>query len=87
MEPYDVYILVLGEENIEAAKKLAEKFESEGKSVILDDRMGSKFGFGQKASDCELWGIPTRVTITPKTVEKGGYEVKHFDGNEEFVSF
>lgn len=85
--PYDIYILVLGEENIEVAKKLAEKFESEGKSVILDDRMGSKFGFGQKASDCELWGIPTRIAITPKTIEKGGYEVKHFDGSEEFVQF
>lgn len=83
--PYDVYILILGEENLEIARKIAEKLESEGKTVILDDRIGSKFGFGQKAADCELWGIPTRIAITPKTIEKGGYEI--FDGeNTEFVN-
>lgn len=84
--PYDVYMLVLGEENLEKATRLAEKLESEGKSVILDDRFGSKFGFGQKAADCELWGIPTRIAITPKTVERGGYEILHSDGNVEFVN-
>lgn len=84
--PYDVYILVLGEENIETAKKIAKKFESEGKTVILDDRVGSKFGFGQKAADCELLGIPTRITITPKTLEKGGYEIKSANGEENFIS-
>ena len=67
--PYDVYILVIGEDNIARSEELAKRFESEGKSVILDDRMGSKFGFGQKASDCEIWGIPTRIAITPKTLE------------------
>lgn len=84
--PYDAYILVLGEENIQKAEELAQKLESEGKSVILDDRMGSKFGFGQKAADCELWGIPTRISITPKTLENGGYEA--FDGeNTELVKW
>ena len=85
--PYDVYILVLGEENLEKAENLAKKFESEGKSVILDDRMGSKFGFRQKAADCELWGIPTRIAITPKTLEKGGYEILDFEGNVHFENF
>lgn len=82
--PYDVYMLVLGEENLEKATRLAEKLESEGKSVILDDRFGSKFGFGQKAADCELWGIPTRIAITPKTVERGGYECCSHDEQTAF---
>jgi hypothetical protein len=43
--------------------------------VILDDRMGRKDGFGQKAGDCELWGIPNRIVISPKTLELGGYEL------------
>lgn len=83
--PYDVYILVLGEEHIETAKRIAEKYESEGKSVILDDRMGSKFGFGQKAADAELLGIPIRIAITPKTMENGGYELTDREGNTEIV--
>lgn len=68
--PYDIFILVLGEENLAFAEEIAKKYESEGKSVILDDRMGSKWNFGQKAGDCELWGIPTRISITPKTRQK-----------------
>lgn len=43
--PYDIYILIIGEENIPLGEKLAKKYESEGKTVILDDRTGSKFGF------------------------------------------
>lgn len=37
--------------------------------------MGRKFGFGQKAGDCELWGIPNRIVFSPKTLEQGGYEL------------
>jgi len=36
---YDYSIIVIGEQNLDTAVKLAEKLESEGKSVILDDRM------------------------------------------------
>lgn len=74
--PADYYIIVIGEENIEGALALAASLEKEGKTVILDDRMGGKFGFGQKAADCDLWGIPNRIVISPKTLEKGGYELK-----------
>ncbi|MGE4443896.1 MAG: proline--tRNA ligase [Candidatus Altimarinota bacterium] len=74
--PYDYYIIIMGEENLGEAEKLAKKLESEGKSVILDDRMGKKVGFGQKAGDCELFGIPNRIVISPKTLEMGGYELK-----------
>lgn len=72
--PASHYIIVIGEENVEVAKQLAQKLESEWKEVILDDRMGRKDGFGQKAADCELWGIPNRIVVSPKTLEQGGYE-------------
>ncbi|MCD5374866.1 proline--tRNA ligase, partial [Candidatus Gracilibacteria bacterium] len=52
-----------------------EELEKKGETVILDDRMGRKDGFGQKAGDCELWGIPNRIVISPKTLELGGYEL------------
>ncbi len=74
--PADYAIIVIGEENIEKATLLAKQLESEGKKVILDDCMGSKYGFGQKAGDVDLWGIPNRIVISPKTLEKWGYELK-----------
>lgn len=73
--PYSHYIIVIGEENLEAAQSLAKTLESQGKTVILDDRFGRNYGFGQKAGDCELWGIPNRIVISSKTLEQGGYEL------------
>jgi len=43
--PYSHYIIVMGEENIERAKKLATELEAQGNTVIFDDRMGRKDGF------------------------------------------
>jgi prolyl-tRNA synthetase len=74
--PADYYIIVVGEDNIPAATELAVSLEQSGKTVILDDRMGSKYGFGQKAADCDLWWIPNRIVLSPKTLEKWGYELK-----------
>ena len=73
--PADYYIIVIGEENIEKATEFALKLEWKGKSVILDDRMGKKVWFWQKAWDCELYGIPNRIVISPKTLEQGGFEL------------
>jgi len=85
--PFDVFLLVIGEENLEHARSLATKLESEGKSVLIDDRMGSKYGFGQKAADAELFGIPTRIAITPKTLEQGRYELKYLENAPTIVPF
>lgn len=73
--PASHYIIVMWEENIELAEKLAEKLESQWNTVILDDRIWRKIGFGQKAGDCELYGVPNRIAITPKTLEQWGYEL------------
>ena len=74
--PATHYIIVMWEENIEVAWELARKIESEWWEVILDDRMGKKIGFGQKAGDCELFWIKNRIVISPKTLEQWGYELK-----------
>jgi len=73
--PATYYIIVMWENNLDAAKKIWEELEKKWETVILDDRMGRKDGFGQKAGDCELWGIPNRIVISPKTLELGGYEL------------
>lgn len=70
--PYDVYVLVQGD-NLEKAKKLAAQFEAEGKRALVDDR---DLGFGQKAGDADLFGIPLRAAVTDKTLAAGGWERK-----------
>jgi prolyl-tRNA synthetase len=49
------------------ARKIAENLESIGATVLIDDR---NTGFGQKAGDADLYGIPNRIIISDKTIEK-----------------
>ncbi|MCP4523760.1 MAG: hypothetical protein GY828_06115 [Candidatus Gracilibacteria bacterium] len=85
--PASHYVIVLGEENLDTATQLAKELESQGHEVILDDRMGKKIGFGQKAGDCELYGIPNRIAVTSKTIEQGGYELKKRGEEAQIISF
>jgi len=83
--PATHYIIVIWEENLNIAEKIAKDIENKWWSVILDDRQWRKNGFGQKAWDCELLGIPNRIVISPKTIEKGGYELKKIGEDEQIV--
>lgn len=71
--PFSHVIIVIGN-NLERAQQLAKKLEDEWHSILIDDR---DVGFGQKAEDADLFGIPTRIILSDKTIEKGGYEVKN----------
>ena len=70
--PYSHEIIVIGN-HLDEAKKLAEKLEKNWAEVLIDDR---DTGFGQKAWDADLFGIPNRIILSDKTLEKGGYENK-----------
>jgi prolyl-tRNA synthetase len=84
--PASHYIIVMWDANLEVATKLALELESQWNTVILDDRKGKKFGFGQKAGDCELFGIKNRIAITPKTLDQGGYELTVRGEESQIVS-
>lgn len=83
--PYSYYIIVMGDENMQKAKQIGRDLEISGVSVILDDRMGRKDGFGQKVRDCELWGIPNRIIISSKTRELWGYEIKKKNQESQII--
>lgn len=85
--PADYYIIVMGDDNMEKAINLAKLLESDWKKVIIDDRKWKKFGFGQKAWDAELFWVPNRIVISPKTLEKWWYELKKRWEEERIVSF
>jgi len=74
--PYHVYLCPLYLENDKVAKateNLYSALEAEGLEVLFDDREESP---GVKFNDADLLGIPVRVTISPRTLEKNSAEVK-----------
>ncbi len=74
--PYHIYLCPLYREESkvsEVAEKLYAELESAGLEVLFDDRRDSP---GIKFNDADLLGIPLRVTISPRTLEKGSVELK-----------
>jgi prolyl-tRNA synthetase len=74
--PYQVYLCPLYLEEpkvLEATEKLYAKLEAQGVEVLFDDRSDSP---GVKFNDADLLGIPLRVTISPRTLEKSSVELK-----------
>ncbi len=74
--PYHVYLCPLYLENPQvaaAAENLYAELESLGAEVLFDDRKESP---GIKFNDADLLGIPFRITISPRTLEKNSAELK-----------
>jgi prolyl-tRNA synthetase len=84
--PYQIYLCPLYLENpqVEAtAENLYAELENNGLEVLYDDRSQSP---GVKFNDADLLGIPIRVTISPRTLEKGNAEIKLRSGKEARLS-
>jgi prolyl-tRNA synthetase len=74
--PYHVYLCALykeGSKVAEVAEKLYQDLEAAGIEVLYDDREESP---GVKFNDADLLGIPFRVTVSPRTLDKNGVELK-----------
>ncbi len=59
-----------------AASKLYEDLKEAGVEVLYDDR---NIRPGAMFADADLFGIPVRVVVSPKTCEKGVFEVSFRD--------
>ena len=74
--PYHVHLCPLYMDNekvAEAAEKLYAELVAKGFEVLYDDRKESP---GVKFNDADLIGIPLRVTLSPRTLEKNSAEIK-----------
>ena len=74
--PYQVYLCPLyreGTQVADTAGKLYDELTAAGVEVLFDDRVESP---GVKFNDADLLGIPFRVTVSPRTLEKGSVEFK-----------
>jgi len=74
--PYQVYLCPLyrgGSDVTGVAEKLYAELEDAGFEVLFDDRDESP---GIKFNDADLLGIPLRITVSPRTLEKDSVELK-----------
>jgi prolyl-tRNA synthetase len=74
--PYHIYLCPLyreGSQVSEVAEKLYAELEAEGLEVLFDDRQESP---GIKFNDADLLGMPLRLTVSPRTLEKDSVELK-----------
>jgi prolyl-tRNA synthetase len=78
--PYHVHIV--SADAGEVADGLYEKLVSAGVEVLYDDRRES---LGAKFKDADLIGAPIRLTLTPRSMEKGGVEIKARGSSEGYV--
>jgi prolyl-tRNA synthetase len=61
----------------EAARRVADELAAAGVLVELDDRVAT--GFGRRATDWELKGVPIRIEIGPRDVAEGRVTVVRRD--------
>jgi prolyl-tRNA synthetase len=85
--PYEVVVTVVKPKDVEcheAGERLYEKLTEAGIDVIIDDRDERP---GVKFKDADLVGFPYRVTIGPKGLASGTFElVRRADGEKRDLS-
>lgn len=80
--PFEAVILPLQMNEpavVEAAESLYRQLLDQGTDILIDDR---DLRAGAKFKDADLMGIPVRITIGSKSLEKGRIEVKLRSGGE-----
>lgn len=81
--PFDIAIVAMNYDKSEAVRtecdRLYVELKSKGLDVLLDDR---KERPGVKFADCELLGIPHRLVVGDKGLEKGTLEYKYRKAGE-----
>ncbi|MXW58600.1 MAG: proline--tRNA ligase [Acidimicrobiia bacterium] len=70
---------------VDACRRLVDELGAAGMRAKVDDRTGT--GFGRRATDWELKGVPVRVEIGPRDLEQGQATlVSRIGGEKEAIS-
>jgi prolyl-tRNA synthetase len=80
--PYGVHLVGLGLDRpvvAEKAERLYDDLAAAGLEVLYDDRLESP---GVKFNDADLLGMPLRVTVSARSLEKDAVEVKRRAGGD-----
>ncbi|CAN5632779.1 proline--tRNA ligase [soil metagenome] len=80
--PFDIHIVTLGNDTeIQSqAESLYREFMAAGIDTLFDDRPASP---GVKFADADLIGVPIRVTVSSRSIQAGGAEIKRRDQDRE----
>lgn len=73
ISPFDAHLIMLDDKEKEA-EGLVRRMEEEGIDVLYDDRQDKTPG--EKFTDADLMGIPWRIIVSKRNLEKGLFEVK-----------
>ena len=73
--PFDVHIVTLGKDDAlhERGRVLYADLQRAGLAVLLDDRQERP---GVKFADADLIGVPLRITVSERALERGALEAK-----------
>ena len=85
VSPFDVHLVALGndQEILDQAETLYRELMDSGLDTLFDDRAASP---GVKFADADLIGVPLRVTVSSRSIQAGGAEIKRRDqGREDAV--
>ncbi len=78
--PFDIHLIALAGDRVKpAAEKLYQALTQQGKQVLFDDRDKTA---GEKFAEADLIGIPLRMVVSEKTLEKGAVEIKKRASNK-----
>ncbi|MBI4709193.1 MAG: prolyl-tRNA synthetase [Candidatus Portnoybacteria bacterium] len=82
--PFDIHLLALGEDEKikKEAEALYEKLISRGYAVLYDDRDATA---GKKFAEADLIGIPWRIVISQKSLDKSSMELKARNAQETYL--
>jgi prolyl-tRNA synthetase len=75
--PYQVHLTALGFDKPgvrESAEQVYQQLRDAGLDVLYDDR--EDLSAGVKFNDADLLGMPLRITVSPRSLEAGGAELK-----------
>jgi prolyl-tRNA synthetase len=82
--PYHAHLVLLpGGEAQPAAERLYAQLQAEGVEVLFDDRDERP---GIKFMDADLIGLPLRVTVSERSLKKGGVEIKRRFGTKNVIA-
>jgi prolyl-tRNA synthetase len=84
--PYHIHLILLeGKDDNqpgEVAERLYAEMKALGVEVLFDDRDESP---GVKFNDADLIGLPLRITVSERSLQKGGVEFKRRDGEAKTI--
>ncbi|HBO16747.1 MAG: Prolyl-tRNA synthetase [Candidatus Moranbacteria bacterium GW2011_GWE2_35_2-] len=78
--PFVVHLISLNQD--EEAEKIYNILREKGIEVLFDDR---DVRAGEKFADSDLIGIPWRIVVSGKSLEKGGVEIKRRNSQESEI--